>query len=248
VAETGVPFIRIDAGYQMGFLRLFPISMLGPVTFWFSYVMAVIFTIASRVSAATLATHAIGLDEKATPKRQSNTASVLVGLLVIGLVICGAAHLYDNYHHSVSLDGQQHPLAPWGTGRLDGANAGLLEWETGRLAMPPYSMSGHLAFGAGLAAVLQWLCLMTPRWPIHPMGLLMVNTFYSNHMWVSVFLGWLMRVLILRYGGPRVYRAAAPVFLGLIMGEVFAAVYWGFDPAIRVLLGLPYRPIPIQPY
>jgi len=248
VAETGVPFIRIDAGYQMGFLRLFPISMLGPVTFWFSYVMAVLFTIASRVSAATLATHAIGLDEKATPKRQASTASVLVGLLVIGLVICGAVQLYASYHHSVSLDGQQHPIAPWGTGRLDPANTGVLELLSGRLDMPPYSMSGHLAFGAGLAAVLQWLCLMTPRWPIDPMGLLMANTFYSNHMWVSVFLGWLMRVLILKYGGPRVYRAAQPVFLGLIMGEVFAAVYWGFDPAVRVLLGLPYRPIPIQPY
>jgi len=248
VAETGVPFIRIDAGYEMAFMRLVPISWIGPVSFWFSYAMAMIFTIGSRVSAATLATHAIGLDEKASPRRQANTGVILVGLLVIGLVICGSVHLYLTYHHSVTLDGEQMPIAPWGTNRLEGANAGVLEWMTGRLAMPPYTMVGHLTFGAVLASALQWLCLMSPKWPLHPMGLLMVNTFYSNHMWVSVFLGWLARVLILRYGGPRVYRAAQPVFLGLIMGEVFAAVYWGFDPAIRVLIGLPYKPVPIQPY
>lgn len=248
VAETGVPFIRLDCGYQISLLRLFPISWIGPVSLYFSYAMAMLFPTGSRVSAGTLAIHAIGLDERAPPKRQWRYAVVLVGLLLIGFAICGGVHVFNSYHHRATLDGEQQPISPWGTNRLEGGHQALLEWKSGRLSTPPYSQVGHLTFGAALAAVLQWLCLMTPRWPLHPMGLIMVHTFYANHMWVSVFLGWLIKVLLLRYGGPRVYRSAQPAFLGLIMGEVFAAVFWGVEPAVRVLLGLPYIAIPIQPY
>lgn len=248
VAETGMPFIRLDGGYQMTLVRIAPFHWLDPVTLWFSYIMAVLFQIASRVSCATLAIHALGLDECNTPQRQTRLAYVLLVLLTMGLVICGAVHVHMNYHFSMTLNGAEQPLSPWGCDRFDLASNAAAEWMTGRLAYDPFNMTGHILFGAGLASVLQWACLLTPRWPLHPVGLLMVNTFYSNNAWVSVFIGWLLKVLILRYGGVRVYRAARPAFLGLIMGEVFAAVVWCIEPAIRVMLDLPYIAIPIQPY
>ncbi|MDP7131571.1 MAG: hypothetical protein QF437_13835, partial [Planctomycetota bacterium] len=105
----------------------------------------------------------------------------------------------------------------------------------------------HLFFGFGLAAVLQWLCLTMPQWPLHPVGLLMTNTFYSNESWVSIMFGWAAKVILLRYGGARVYRAAQPVFLGLIVGEVIAAVFWALVPLTLLLLGQDYHVINIQP-
>ena len=56
---------------------------------------------------------------------------------------------------------------------------------------------------------------------------------------MSVFLRWLAKILIIRYGGVRLYRAARPVFLGPIVGEVLAAAYRTIDPAVRVALGRP---------
>jgi hypothetical protein len=76
----------------------------------------------------------------------------------------------------------------------------------------------------------------------------MANTFYANQAWVSVFLGWLAKILVLRYGGGRMYRNARPFILGMITGEVFAAALWAVDPAVRTLLGLPYKVVQVQPF
>jgi len=260
VAETGMPFIRLDTSYQISLVRLAPISWMGPVSLYFSYVMAMLFPTASRVSCSALATHAIALDEKTGPRRQWRMAVILVGIMASGMVVCGAAHLSASYHHSASIDGKDQPVGPWGTGRLDGANreivklralkeqAGADPAKNRPLHQPAYNQIGHIIFGGILAAVLQWLCLLTPHWPLHPVGLLMVSTFYSNNAWPSVFLGWLAKILILRYGGARLYRSARPVFIGLIMGEVLAAVVWALEPAVRVLLNLPYERIQILPW
>ena len=36
----------------------------------------------------------------------------------------------------------------------------------------------------------------------------------------SIFIGWLLKILILRYGGARLFRQVTPFFLGLIVGDV----------------------------
>ena len=248
VAETGMPFIRIDCGYHISLIKLFPIAMVGPVSLYFGPVMAMLFPTASRVGCATMTAHAIALDQEARPSRQANVAVILVGLLLIGLVVCGASHLHASYNHSMTLDGREQPISPWGTGRFSGANRDLIRWQDGQLNTPVYNQAGHIAFGAALAGALHWACLAMPKWPLHPIGLLMVHTFYSNEAWVSVFLGWLIKIGLLRYGGSRLYRAAIPAILGLVMGEVFAAVLWALVPAVLVLLEQPYIPIQIQPY
>ena len=76
---------------------------------------------------------------------------------------------------------------------------------------------------------------------------MLAHTWFAWQAWVSIFLGWLAKILILRYGGVRLYRAARPVFLGLIVGEVLAAAYWIIDPAVRVALGKPYLRIYVIP-
>ena len=106
---------------------------------------------------------------------------------------------------------------------------------------------GHLVFGMALAGGLSWLCLRTPRWPLHPIGLLIVSTHYGNWGWPSILLGWLAKSLILRYGGARAYRVARPVFLGLIIGEVFAAAFWCIEPAVMYyVFGSSYTPVLVQ--
>ena len=74
VAETGMPFIRIDVAGQFFLVRMLPPAMLSPVTVYFSYVMAMLFPIASRVNATTMASHALGLNEKLDAKKQTGFA------------------------------------------------------------------------------------------------------------------------------------------------------------------------------
>lgn len=248
VAETGMPFLRLNTGYQTSFVEIMPHRLLGPVSLYFSTVIAILFPMASRVSGTTMAAHAIGLDEKAGARRHSWMAIGLVGVLLLGLVISGAANLHGAYHHSTTLDGRSQQINSWGMQWLEAGNKDLLALESGRLGQRAYSPPLHIGFGAALAGVLQWACLALPKWPLHPIGLLMVNTWYCQQAWASVLLGWMAKVLVLRYGGARLYRKAMPAFMGLIIGEVFAAAYWGIDASLRAVFGMPYRLVPVLPF
>lgn len=66
--------------------------------------------------------------------------------------------------------------------------------------------------------------------PLHPIGLLMCVPFAMHSMWLSIFLGWLSKVTITRFGGTSSYRSAMPLFLGLALGGVFMIAFWvGID-------------------
>jgi hypothetical protein len=245
VAETGMPFVRIDMGTQLFLARLAPVSWLTPAAIYFSTVVALLFELGSHVSATTMATHALGLDDKAPPRRQFRFALLLVGLLVVGLVVCGAVHLKANYTHSMTLNGVEQPLNSWGLGLLSGAHADLLRLKEGTLGAPIYNQRSHLLFGAILGGLLLWACLRMPKWPFHPIGLVMAGTYAANIAWPSIFLGWLSKELVLRYGGARIYRSARPAFMGLVIGAVLAAVFWGVVPAVLALWGKRYLAVPV---
>ena len=263
VAETGMPFIRLDMRYHISPVRMIgghlveakSLWLLSGASLYFSTFMALLFMVGSRISPTVMASHSLQLDDQAGPGRQFRFALILVGVLIVGVVVSGAAHLHMNYHHSTSLDGRVQPVNSHYVRTVDRADRDLLRLhESGVIDNPEFNDPnrwdlgfGHVGFGLVLAAVLFALCLRSPAWPLHPIGLVMVNTFYSNLAWASIFLGWLAKVLILRYGGARLYRAARPVFLGLIIGEVLAAAYWGVEPVIRLWLGMDYVPVIIVP-
>jgi hypothetical protein len=262
VAETGMPFVRLDAGLQVPFVQMIGAHLqrakalwaLSPASMWFGTVIATVTMMCSRVSAGVLGTHALALSEAEGPRRQSVLAPILVGVLVLGFVVAGASLVWLNYHHSGTIDGRIQPVArdsydPWkiadlnivqrveGHVRVDQTNDPS-RWDMG---------IGHVLFGAVLAAVLTCLCLRSPAWPLHPIGLLMVQTIYGNFAWFSVLVGWLLKALILSFGGARLYRSARPFFIGLILGDVLAAAGWGLDAAVRTALAVPYTHVHVLP-
>jgi hypothetical protein len=44
--------------------------------------------------------------------------------------------------------------------------------------------------------------------------------------WFSIFLGWLCKGLIMRFGGIDTYRKVTPAFLGLVLGDVSMMLFW----------------------
>jgi hypothetical protein len=269
LAETGMPFFRIDAAYPHDILRSMPMQWLGPASVFIAGIISVVVHMASRVSAAAMATHAAGMDPEASPKAQSRVAALLLAVLLLGLFIGGGAHLYVNYNHSMSKDTREQPLNPQGAASIGVAQRDILMWKDKQpevvqkaglqtawdfargkhqqMSPSEYNRVLHFLFGAGLAGLLYWACLSMPRFPLHPIGLLMVVSYFSNIAWISVFFGALLKVILLRYGGARLFRAATPAFLGVILGEVFALVIWATVPGILALMGEPYKVVPIQP-
>jgi hypothetical protein len=65
-----------------------------------------------------------------------------------------------------------------------------------------------------------------PGFPLHPIGLIMCWPPAMYALWFSIFLGWLAKVLITRFGGNSTYRALIPGFLGLVLGDVTMMLFW----------------------
>ncbi|MDT8389060.1 MAG: DUF6785 family protein [Lentisphaeria bacterium] len=236
VAETGVPFVRNYFG-PVDLLSYFPGRLTDTATIYLGGFLDFILTRASRVSAGVAFLHGLGLNREVKPQRRAWLAGLFLCVLLTGLVVCGAVHLKMGYHNSASLDGTRTPVAPWGSSQIHGVHQSLKSWDRGTTGKAAWSRPFHLTTGLALGVGSQLLCLISARWPLHPVGLLMVQTYYLNVMWWSVLLGWFVRMIILRFGGARSYRLMRPVFLGLIMGEVFSAILWAIVPAVLIFMG-----------
>ena len=77
-----------------------------------------------------------------------------------------------------------------------------------------YTLGGMVA-ALGLVA----LRMRCPASPLHPVGLIMTLP-YGYAYWGPFFVAWLAKVVILRIGGGRLYHRMAPLFVGLVVGQV----------------------------
>lgn len=81
-----------------------------------------------------------------------------------------------------------------------------------------------LLIGMGLSIGAMVARLRWRWWPIHPLLFVLWATGHIRHFAGAFIIGWLIKVLVTRYGGNRVYEQLKPVMIGLIAGEVFGAV------------------------
>ena len=88
---------------------------------------------------------------------------------------------------------------------------------------------GLTAMGTGVAVVLALAALRTRFlwWPLHPIGYMAANSWGMHINWLSFFIGWLLNILITRYGGLTIYRRLLPLFFGLIVGDMLHEGLWG---------------------
>ena len=63
-------------------------------------------------------------------------------------------------------------------------------------------------------------------WPLHPIGYLLGSTYPPFYLWGMIFVGWLAKYVILKYGGVKKQREIRPFFLGLILGEYITVGFW----------------------
>ena len=147
----------------------------------------------------------------------------LSGLIGAALVLCALiavpAFLYTCYHSgaaSTAISLGSHPR------RFFAALASQLE-NPSRPANVKYL---SMAAGGALVAMLTWLRAYFVWWPIHPLGFVMATSWASLNLWFSLFVGWLLKLLTIRYFGLRGYVQLRPLFMGIIMGDILAAVFW----------------------
>jgi len=137
------------------------------------------------------------------------------------------------------------------------ASAAVNDWRTGQGHYPFDALQGWLSnpkppdayrsaaavFGLIAVLLLGKLRMQFVWWPLHPIGYAVGNTDIMMWLWCPTLIGWLCKVLILRYGGAGIYRRLLPFFLGLILGDYAASGFWAL---IFLALGhAGYRTFPI---
>ncbi len=86
------------------------------------------------------------------------------------------------------------------------------------------------SFWVGVGALATWAMLaMRARFawfPLHPLGYLIPLSYPMICLWFPIFVGWLCKVIISKYGGNSAYRTARPLFLGLAFGDISMMLFW----------------------
>lgn len=240
VAETGMPFLRMMDAQSTMWLAFMPQGWLTHISVYMSGLADYLFQGTSSYHASAIATHAMALQEEA-PEKQTRQGVSSVLLFMLGLVVISTVTVVMAYRFDANAFGER-PLfagnAPtdWG-GRVRGFD------QSGIRPRATYNQPAAIAFGAGVAGGLQWACLNVPKWPVHPIGMLLARSYFGDTIWVSVFWGWLIKIMVLRFGGAGVYRKLTPLFIGLIFGEVLGFIFWILVAYVLIGAGLQYQPV-----
>jgi len=139
--------------------------------------------------------------------------------IMAAILTCHFTSLHVVYHAGVGK------LSWWASG----APRNTVNTLVGYLQNPTeMTGEGWFSFGLGIGFAL-FLVAMRMKfvwWPFHPLGYVAWMGWPTERYAFSIFLGWLIKVLVLRFGGFKVFRRLRPGAFGLILGICFILTFW----------------------
>ncbi|NLH97891.1 MAG: hypothetical protein GX446_00170 [Chthonomonadales bacterium] len=170
--------------------------------------------------------------------RRTLLVSLAVGsVLSIVASLWVALDVYYRYGAATALTDQ------WRTyqGRLAFDNLrSLLDGTMPRPEIPHLSAA---SFGFLLVVALSAANRRLLWWPLHPAGFVMAQTWSLEWFWMPMLIALIVKSLILRAGGLRLYERARPFFVGLILGDYAMCV--GLALAGTLFRVPMYKPFPV---
>ncbi len=223
IAEGGVPYLfapMIASDFIVGGFGTRALGATGIVALAFTYMWA------SDIINFVMVSCANGLkvvEESVTRNRRLIFGSMVVALIVsFGSsvwVLLEVAYKHGGLNTSHYFAGQSYQHFDDALVRIQ-ASVG-----------PQWDYWGYTAIGGAIMGALMLVRNHFLWWPIHPIGFPI--SLVMNKMVVSVFIAWLIKSIILEYGGPRLFKRLRPFFLGLILGDFFPL---GFNILLDVLV------------
>jgi hypothetical protein len=225
-------------------------AMLNSVHYDFREVVPVYASHGLKVADATVFPRETINQDSDQDRRTGRKLIVLMILsLFVGYVVSYSSMLWTEYRYEWTQDSEaKSPINVWGAAdnpRLQVLDP-TIQYEKDNYN-PKHDPTAHFAFGFLFTGFLSFMRMQYSGWPLHPIGFLMLDTFPIAYLWLSIFIGWMAKALILRFGGTNLYVSAKPLFLGLIVGESIAAGTWLIAGILLSSMGLPYHRINIMP-
>jgi len=238
VCETGVPFVQ--AGWHPAQLigSLFGVSAVGAAPLVLIHYLGCVLSEDPREALMPYAANAMEVAER-TGASRLRLALVGFAVIVVAGIIAFIATTWGMYNYGAAVDGWGQQVAQR---RLGDATRGVATLvETGQYAATSAAEGlsklafltdnvgkgrelGWIVFGAGAVVAVSLLRFRWAGFYLHPVLFLFWDTWSAQRLWLSFLIGWLIKELVVRIGGGRTYQQLKPLFIGLIIGEVLAAV------------------------
>jgi len=139
--------------------------------------------------------------------------------IAVAVLCAHGASLYTIYHWSVPK------LGWWPSGSSLNTTNNLA-----RQLQSPQEMTfeswGALALGSATTLLLVAMRQRFLWWPWHPLGFVAWLGWPIDRYWLSIFIGWLWKVAVIRSTGYKSFAGFRPAAFGLILGICFVLTVW----------------------
>ena len=165
------------------------------------------------------AAHAAKLQDVMHMSRRS------LGVAILAALIVGFAASII-YVITMAYDQGAANFSSWFFRVTSGAGVRSFDEATKNIKNPEVFESAKFVLfsvGALLMSLLTFLQYRLPWWPLHPAGLAISAVWMIRNQVAAIFISWVAKSAIIRFGGIDLYRKSAPFFMGLILGH-FAGV------------------------
>jgi len=253
VAETGLSFIRVLSS-PLQIINNLPTSVLRGQDVYFTCVFQLNGSLDTRESIFGFMTHGVRVNDAIDGDRIHQRRGLVLTMAwaaLFGFVVAAASSLYCYYHYSIPFGNSNETvinsmaLQNWPKDVLADP---LNRWADGKFAPKTHNPWMHMGIGMVVTGLLQTATLRWSWWPFLPVGYLVSMTWYIQLGWLSIFLGWLCKLLIVKYGGASAYQKAKPFFLGLVVGEALTVGLWGLINLGLAMAGETYHATKLLPY
>jgi len=226
VAETGLFFVG-PMWWPSDFIKhLFTWRLINAPSMLWTQITSRIFFQDLRETLMPFASDSLRMGQEVPSAQRTRWFKYLFLALAVSVLVSGSMHHYLSYSY-----GREAINDRWATVQMPfdamqetyaSANGSASDRGTAATSW------GHFGIGSVLVAVLMIGRVLVVSWPFHPIGLVLMGSWPLKVFWFSIFLGWLIKMLLLHYGGALVFRRARPFFIGLIVGEILSAGAWMF--------------------
>jgi len=244
-AETGFFFIQpgwLPAGVLTAVLGP---QALGPTAYLLLAIASIIIMVDPREALIPYLVNGLQMTDRTnTPPRRS--APWLAVVIVGGFFVALGVTLLLQYNIGLNLSEEwatkTQPSAPYlnvtrligelsGREQLTEANtlSGLARFAEVR---PKGTDIAWISLGAALVVGCALARLRLAWWPIHPVIFMVFGSVSAMRFAWAFIIGWAIKASVVRLGGSRSYRSVRPLMVGMIAGEIFAALIWTIVGAI----------------
>jgi len=233
IAETGAFHIGSEIFPGAIIMGVFGATALGPTSLIIMYLVSAVILAAPGWSPMPFLVQGLKLADMSNVHMKKMLKWTMLALL-ISLAVAIPVTIYWQYDQGAPSSGwprmlsafpfenivtTKHKLAAQGTLELSAALSG---WQRFTHMLPNGPCLVAFAIALVTALGLGFARLRFTRWPIHPVVFVFLCGHQAKVMSGSFLLGWLIKTLVNKYGGAKLYHTLKPLMIGVIAGEMSA--------------------------